>query len=184
MKKALLILVSLMLVVSLAACAPADNGDDAVAPEVKATATADDAGKTAADLLSAVMQDGNINFDFANGIYDNVGGFANGEENSWFFYYNDALSTVGAADVTLAEGDVVELRYEATTTIDNLPLDDNVNAGDEDANAPVDGEDANAPVDGEDANADGEDANAPVDGEDANANGEDANADGETTPAE
>ena len=57
MKKALLILVSLMLVVSLAACAPADNGDDAVAPEVKATATADDAGKTAADLLGAVMQD-------------------------------------------------------------------------------------------------------------------------------
>ena len=112
------------------------------------------------------MQDGNINYDFANGIYDNVGGFANGEENSWFFYYNDALSTVGAADVTLAEGDVVELRYEATATIDNLPLDDN------------------APVDGEDANADGEDANAPVDGEDANANGEDANADGETTPAE
>ena len=177
MKKALLILVSLMLVVSLAACAPADNGDDAVVPEVKATATADDAGKTAADLLAAAMQESNIDYDFANGIYDNVGGFANGEENSWFFYYNDALSTVGAADVTLAEGDVVELRYESTATIDNLPLDDNTNADDEDVNTPVDGEDANAPVDGEDANA-------PVDGEDANANGEDTNADGETTPAE
>lgn len=35
MKKALLILVSLMLVVSLAACAPAEEGD-AVAPEITA----------------------------------------------------------------------------------------------------------------------------------------------------
>ena len=184
MKKALLILVSLMLVVSLAACAPADEGD-AVAPEITATAAAEDAGSTAADLLNATMDASDITYTFENGMYDNINGFANGDENSWFFYVNDALSTVGAADYTLAEGDVIELRYEATSTIDNLPLDDE--------NTPVDGEDANAPVDDENAPADGEDANAPVDDENAPADGEDANApaddenanaDGETTPAE
>lgn len=186
MKKALLILVSLMLVVSLAACAPADEGD-AVAPEITATAAAEDAGSTAADLLNATMDDSDITYTFENGMYDNINGFANGDENSWFFYVNDALSTVGAADYTLAEGDVIELRYEATSNIDNLPLDDE--------NAPVDGEDANTPVDentpvdGEDANTpadentpvDGEDANAPVDGETTDEN---TNVDGETTPAE
>ena len=41
-----------MLVVSLAACAPAERGD-AVAPEITATAAAEDAGSTAADLLNA-----------------------------------------------------------------------------------------------------------------------------------
>ena len=84
MKKALLILVSLMLVVSLAACAPADEGD-AVAPEITATAAAEDAGSTAADLLNATMDASDITYTFENGMYDNINGFATFILNNFWF---------------------------------------------------------------------------------------------------
>ena len=172
MKKALLVLVALMMVVALAACAPAGE-DDAVAPEITATAAAGDVGTAASDLLNAAIEAEDLDYVFENGMYDNIAGFANDDANAWFFYVNDALATVGAADYTVAEGDVLVLRYEA---INNNIEDDNVEG--EDAN--VEGEDAN--VEGEDANAEGEDAN--VEGEDANVEGEDANVEGEETPAE
>ena len=170
MKKALLVLVALMMVVALAACAPAGE-DDAVAPEITATAAAGDVGTAASDLLNAAIEAEDLDYVFENGMYDNIAGYANDDANAWFFYVNDALATVGAADYTVAEGDVLVLRYEAiNNNIEDVEGDD----------ANVEGDDAN--VEGEDANAEGEDAN--VEGEDANVEGEDANVEGEETPAE
>jgi len=124
MKKALLIFITLTMLLAFAACS-----EETVRPEtpdfnVEATATAADAGMTAADLLIAAMDAQELTYTIDNGYFDNIGGYASTDSEGWLFYYNDELAPVGAKAITLAEGDTMAFRWESYTAFDDSLTDD------------------------------------------------------------
>lgn len=130
MKKTLLIFVAIIMLLALTAC-----GEESAMPEtpdfsVEATATAADAGKSAADILIAAMDQQGITYTVDNGLFDNIGGYTSTDSDGWLFYYNDELATVGAADITLAEGDTVAFRWENYSVLTDS-FSDEENANDE-----------------------------------------------------
>jgi hypothetical protein len=133
MKKTLLFVITLMLLIALAACAPQADVPEVPDFSVEATATAADVGRSAADLLTQTMDDNGITYTVESGYFDNIGGFASTDSgDGWLFYYNGELPSVGAESITLNEGDTVAFRwgnyYEAsgTTTDDGTVTDDTV----------------------------------------------------------
>lgn len=108
MKKILLVLLTLMLLATFAACS--EQTDQPQTPDFSVAATY--ANPSAADLLIETMQEENIAFTVENGFFDNIGGFASTQSDGWLLYYNGELAAVGAADIQLTDGDVVEFKWE------------------------------------------------------------------------
>jgi hypothetical protein len=121
MKKILVVMFALVLVFALAAC----TTDDSAMPEVpdfsvEAVATAEDVGRSAADLMIATMQEEKIAFTNEDGFFDNIGGYASNDTDGWLLYYNGELAAVGAADLIIEEGDSVVFSWENYDEVFNL----------------------------------------------------------------
>lgn len=132
MKKTLLIFVSVIMLLVLTACKEESAMPETPDFSVEATATAADAGKSAADILIAAMDEQGITYTVDNGTFDNIGGYTSTDSEGWCLYYNDELATIGAADITLAEGDTVAFRWEDYSVF-NDSIGDEKNANDEGA---------------------------------------------------
>ena len=80
-------------------------------------------GDTAFDVLQKAVQENKIHMEFeGNGKdayvvgIDNLYTFDKGENSGWLFYLNGESSTVGAGNLEVSDGDMVEWRFVADWT--------------------------------------------------------------------
>lgn len=69
-------------------------------------------GATAADAVKAACADVRLSYTYQNGMFDHFDGIASTKEEGWLFYGDGTLAEVGAGSYPLADGFVVEFRYE------------------------------------------------------------------------
>jgi len=51
-------------------------------------------------------------YDFGS-LVEKIGSFSQDEQNAWIFYTNGVVSSVGATDYQLNDGDIIEWKYES-----------------------------------------------------------------------
>lgn len=67
---------------------------------------------TAKDAIIAACQEKKMAFTYEKTMFDNFDNIASTKTDGWLLYVNGKLSDVGADTAQIAEGDLVEFRYE------------------------------------------------------------------------
>lgn len=123
MKRLVSVLLVLVMVLSFAACSKAPTAefkiidtDGTVLYEFEAEVTE---GATAGALLEDYLKANSIDYTVVDGtMLNNIGERENDTEAwsiYWAFYLNGEYATLGLWDQTVAEGDLVELKFEKST---------------------------------------------------------------------
>lgn len=67
---------------------------------------------TAADAVKEACSQVRLSYTYENGMFDNFGGIASGEEKGWLFYNDGELSEVGAGGCDIGNAFEIEFKYE------------------------------------------------------------------------
>ncbi len=67
---------------------------------------------TAADAVKEACSQVRLTYTYENGMFDDFGGVASGEEDGWLFYNEGELSDVGAGQCEIKNAFEIEFRYE------------------------------------------------------------------------
>lgn len=65
----------------------------------------------AADAIIKACQSQKIAYTLKNGLFDGFGGIKSTEKDGWILYINNSLSPLGAKEMNVSAGDVIEFRY-------------------------------------------------------------------------
>lgn len=66
---------------------------------------------TAADAVKEACSQVRLSYTYENGMFDNFGGIASGDEDGWLFYNEGELAQVGAGQCEISNAFEIEFRY-------------------------------------------------------------------------